>query len=725
MFMRCGTVYCSFLLTLVLYYLAKTRGEDSHERISSNSTGNNVVEFQIKYGEGFQYQNYRGNSQYWVDSSCSIGPGCLITCKNMLVDSINDRILAFFRHPPCKEIDLLVENLLLEDGILFPGWLDLRDVVGVTTLTIRQSKISEIEPGSFEVVALRNTTQLTLDSLEIWRLKQDVFTGFECLEELSLKNLSLTFVDPQVLDPVKSTLRTLLVESSLQGISPRAFTGSVMLDQLQNAFLRFNNYSNGIEDDAFCMAPMLKNLYLSDSGLTQLSKGLIDNIGSVVEQIHLQRNLLKTIEFGTFERLIDRDVKIYLNGNLFDCSCSLVYLQNTIRDNEGLFDEILCHEPDNFADQLVSESEFCFPMPTDSTPGTSAGTTTEFDDTTTTVETDTTETSTIADTTETSTLDNASKLLTLQCAKELFLINSNVISVIGSTQDITRRSKIFAITEIDEGVVEIIFDKRYCDSTIVWFYDTASDRTPFSWNIEEAALCLDIYENAIRIPNLHPGLNYVFCVLHPHESSISPFDCLPHQMLPIRGHRTWLVANDKVKVISLLISSILVAVMVGVLFTYFCLKRFITHQKSSKQVITEVTIENTAPTQYYMTPVAHERKFSMHKRSASETSLESCRSYVSATQFRYIAWKLGAANHKSTTFSNSGGIDSFPREPPPPPLPPHPYSSKRNSEQQSTTINVNFQEHQIYSEPFYVESLPPFCQRCSGVSASCSHGVAP
>ncbi|XP_055604240.1 uncharacterized protein LOC129752492 [Uranotaenia lowii] len=783
---RCMSIlFCVICFSLLIGWVMndifyKYGAENVHDS-DANSTDDEVYYEDAETNDTTLERIGASNRKYWVSSSCYIEPYCVITCSNMDIEKMNAGVRDYTTGShPCTIIHLIIVNLLTDQNALFRGWLDQDVEVTVDKLEIRDSRIGVIPAESFDTGVLFGTTVLTLDKLDVSVLEANVFIGLTQLKELNLKYLPLTTIHAEVLAPIKFNLNTLMVEHSLFSVSPRPFTGTSTMDRLENVSLRFNSFGNVLEDDAFRMAPKLKSLYLSDSRIAYLSKRMIDSISNTIEQIHLENNHLNFVEDAALDSL-NKGVRIYLKGNPFHCDCSLLYLKSKLASDPEMFDEVVCSQPPEHADQRVLEANFCASTTPDGSTSTTeiteeptseptaeptseptsepttestTDTTTEATSTSTTQTTkptdkpptspppspptsppttehttepcymepsDSTPGTTTTTSKPTTTTIKPEYLYTLQCLSTVFPVESNVASYQGSRLTIIRRSKTFTIAEAQEGAIEIIFDKHYSDATIVWFHETTNSDSLFNLAIEEAARCVDIYGRNIRITNLQPGRNYMFCVFYRHEASISPFDCLPHRLLPAYGQRTWMVENDKIKIISIMVSSVLVAVMTGVVFTYCFIKSFSSHQTSCRRIVSDVAITRTATNRSYMTPVASApvRTFSKHKRSVSDTSLESCRSYVSAvapaTQYQYIAWKLENRSRP--------GLDNYPCEPPPPPLPPHP-SSKRFKHSKPAVVSMH--QHQIYNEPDMScmdEPPPPMpssCHRCHAMHG-CYH----
>ncbi|XP_055604239.1 uncharacterized protein LOC129752491 [Uranotaenia lowii] len=670
---------CMIIFLLILFWI----GMDIYKKYQARKLVTSDTNEEIVDGgeEGFSNISaisLRGSKEPSRYTGCYID-SCCITCKRMEADNMNILIEQLIRKSKgCISFKLLIENLYTRNNALYQGWLDLGKDVNFESLEIQNSRVSQIREYSFEMSSCSQTLVLTLDRLDITELRSHMFTGLMQLQELRLKSLPLMLIEQSVLHPLRYNLQTLLVERSLFGVSPQAFTGSILMFQLNNISLRHNNFGNVIEDDAFQMTPWLKRLDLSESRIVKLSKGLIDRLSrTFLKHLHLENNLLTTISNNTFERLSGMHVKVYLKGNPFKCDCSLLYLKDKILSQPQMFDEIVCFEPNELTGDLVSEAWFCPTTTTISTISTTVETTSTSRSTRNpgkpptpdaTKPTDRPSTPPATDfpslepcsttppsvsSTHPYTTFKPPQLYSMQCLSTGLPVDTDMAPYYGSQLEIMRRTKVFSITDAQLGAVEIVLDKPYPNSTIIWFHDPAPKGVVFAVNLEKAAHCVDIFGRSIRINNLQPDRNYIFCVFPRNASSISPFDCLPFRLLPASKQRTWMVEDDKIMMISVMISSVLIAVLTGVVFMYCFNKTFPSHPKNHRLPAPRLSIENTATNQCYMTPPAapsaprmsHPSVLSRSKRSASDTSLESCRSSrPSATaptsKIQFITWRM-------------------------------------------------------------------------------------
>ncbi|XP_058834184.1 uncharacterized protein LOC131691640 [Topomyia yanbarensis] len=692
-----------------------------------------------------------------IDHSCTLTGECKIVCKGMDVKVISGKIRKILADLLCSDIILIIDNLFVEDERISNSWLDLDVDINIDQLELKASQIIEIAPGSFDAGCLYGTSTLTLDSLQITRLEGYTFIGLSQLKVLNLKNLPLKVVEPYVLGPMVFSLTRLTVDGCLNLVSPAPFTGSLKLHNLATVSFENNVFENVISSDSFAMLPKLTNLYLRNSRINSLPKGVIESINATVKLINLERNKLKTLDEGVFDSVLDKSVKILLNGNPFVCDCGLSYLQDLIVSYPGMFDNVTCDNPADLAGELVASVDICkstvSPIVTPGEPSTEPPETTDTTWTTdsrssyptstgptTTIgkpthrPTDPLTTETITPTrppystftppyTNSTSSESSSQpspsptpeptpsstsstyapsstevnLYALQCLSTA-VTSINVFQT--SEINIHKRSKTFVVSDAQEGAVEVLLEQYYPNSLILWFYDTSSS-TVFPINIEDSSNCAEISGRTVRITNLAPNKNYIFCIFYMNEISISPFDCLPHKLLPTYGQRSWLTEDDKIIVISILISSVLVAILTGIVMTYCFINSFTTYKKACRNMSADLRLNKSATNQCYMTPVAAEQTERLrHKRSVSDSSVESGRSYVSAvvpaTQFQYISWKMENRSRPS--------MEYYPKDPPPPPLPPHP--SKRLKKQKSE-IKINFQE--VYDDPTSTSytSCPP------------------
>ncbi|XP_055537144.1 uncharacterized protein LOC129725390 isoform X2 [Wyeomyia smithii] len=759
---RClPVVFCAICFSILIAWVMGDifrQQTVSDSDVIANETSEEAVEFEYA---GNQSKARIVEITAAKDHSCSLSAQCKISCTGVDVTKMSAKITKLLEDLLCSEITLVIESLYIADQKLVLDWLQLDVDVNVAQLELKTSDIMEITPGAFDMGCLYGATSLSLNSLQVTYLDGYTFIGLSQLKELNLKNLPLKQVGQYLLSPMMFTLTRLLVEGSLDKINPFPLTGMTQMHNLAVVSFDYNIFEDVLDGDSFAFLPLVSSLYLRNSNITTLKKEVIESVSKSVKQIHLDGNELETIGEGVFDSVRNMSVKIYLKNNPLICDCNLNYLHDLIVSNPDMFDDVTCDKPDELSGELVASVVVCQITPTlpttelvthepndtettkttESTmstsgkpthmpPGDETETTetvtptrppftmptkppvTEPDDPPTAPEPTETSSTTpkptippppptpIPTTTTSTSTTTAGNVYTLQCLSSAVTVESSLNILEASEIGVQKRSKIFAVSEAQEGAVDVLLDQLYQNSLILWFYDTSSN-TLFPTNIEDSASCVEISGRVKRITNLVPDMTYIFCILYVYENTISPFDCLPHKLLPTYGQRTWLIEDQKIIVISILISSILVSILIGIMGTYCFINSFTTYKKACRNVSANLCSDKSATNQCYMTPVpANPPKRQRHKRSVSDTSIESCRSYVSAvvpaSQFQYISWKMENRSRPS--------MEYYPKDPPPPPLPPHP--SKRLKKQKSE-IKINFQE--IYDEPTSASytSCPP------------------
>ncbi|XP_055604241.1 uncharacterized protein LOC129752493 [Uranotaenia lowii] len=130
--------------------------------------------------KSFKYETVNGLSDetsYWM-YSCQLNTACSMNCKDVHIGKLSTEIYFAYDVPArCFEIDLYIENLLIDNGTLFPGWLNLDAKINLRSLILIECHIEVIEPESFNSREFFNLISLYMSHLNISELKSSTFVG--------------------------------------------------------------------------------------------------------------------------------------------------------------------------------------------------------------------------------------------------------------------------------------------------------------------------------------------------------------------------------------------------------------------------------------------------------------------------------------------------------------------------------------------------------------------
>jgi hypothetical protein len=239
------------------------------------------------------------------------------------------------------------------------NWLNIEPTIQI--LEISSSDITTIDTGAFNATPFTNTNTLMLKNLSIQYLQNGLFSGFKALLNLILEDLPLQRIDPTVLSPFMSTLKTLQFEGMIYPINPKNLTGSNKLNVLQTVSLQNNNFEDFIDSDTFSGLTKVISLYLGNNKIASVGKDTFNILQNSVMQIHLQDNELTSLPLGVFDRFIGRkEFQVHLEGNPWECDCNLDDLkQFMVLHNQWFVGRPTCSSPDEFMTQLLIEADFC------------------------------------------------------------------------------------------------------------------------------------------------------------------------------------------------------------------------------------------------------------------------------------------------------------------------------------------------------------------------------
>jgi hypothetical protein len=109
-----------------------------------------------------------------------------------------------------------------------------------------------------------------------------------------------------------------------------------------------------------------------------------------------------------------------------------------------------------------------------------------------------------------------------------------------------------------------------------------SDPNPNDYN---AIFCQIVVNNSVLVTDLLPSTVYTFCTLFRDNIIITPFQCKSYQTETPFNRQTWIYQEQKVFLLTLIMMLALVSVLIGVVMTYFLIRRIPTLMKGSKRVV--------------------------------------------------------------------------------------------------------------------------------------------
>lgn len=215
--------------------------------------------------------------------------------------------------------------------------------------------ITYIMPGAFNCSAFKETKILTMSSLQANYLDMHIFSGLNDLKTLNFYQLHSIAFPMNWLSAVSETLENLLVYGlPYDAYDLMGLTSGVAMVKLKLATFSLNLKSS-INEKTFRGLVAIQTLDLTFCGIESIGPMSFDPIATTIRLLKLNNNKLKHLPEGLFAKLLpSSQLRVYLSGNPFDCSCTLVDFQNQLRANMDNFAEIpTCATPFNYYNRLV------------------------------------------------------------------------------------------------------------------------------------------------------------------------------------------------------------------------------------------------------------------------------------------------------------------------------------------------------------------------------------
>lgn len=475
-------------------------------------------------------------------------------------------------------------NWNFENGLLTENWLDLEEIT-ILSLSFVKVNIKDIEDGAFDFEIFQKTKIVTFMDFEISYFKAGMFVGLNSVTEFSLRNFPFKNSDENLLEPMRRTLSTLQIQNVNGKLDLVNITGdgSKIFPYLEIVDLSNNIIEDMLSLTSFTGLTSVVSLYLISAGLTSLEKYTFLPMGKTLQILDLKSNNLKTLPNGIFDYLTHHALKIFLEGNSWECNCNLVH----INDFEvRIADSPKCFSPSELIyESIFTNTEECIttttlnPITTKSSEEDSSQST----DSETSIKPETPTTTTISP-------ELPTNLVGINCNStpppEVFRLSTEIFYM-------TEHDQLFQIAHISEGKVSIDVDPNCLDMVLLWFTFTPVANNGYI-QASENFDCLSSLKQSFSISNLLKETSYTFCLVRNNESRISPFNCIGF-FTPIEYiENVWLTKDHKTLTLCIIFCVSFFCLMLGAFCAYLLLRR-----KLSAELLKDPPI---APVEYGLSP---------------------------------------------------------------------------------------------------------------------------
>ncbi|XP_066518089.1 SLIT and NTRK-like protein 6 [Hoplias malabaricus] len=187
----------------------------------------------------------------------------------------------------------------------------------------------------------QSPSKIVLNGNMIQRLLKYDFVTFDSLEILSLSNNQIDYVENETFLSLSNLKKLYLNGNRIERISATMFLG---LHNLEYLYLEYNVIKE-IESGSFNPLTNLKLLFLNNNLLKALPAQIFRNVP--LTKLNLRGNMFMHLPVSNVLDQLDFLDQIYLEDNLWDCTCDLVSLKQWVEKlkKETIVGSILCHSP--------------------------------------------------------------------------------------------------------------------------------------------------------------------------------------------------------------------------------------------------------------------------------------------------------------------------------------------------------------------------------------------
>ncbi|XP_034031468.1 SLIT and NTRK-like protein 6 [Thalassophryne amazonica] len=187
----------------------------------------------------------------------------------------------------------------------------------------------------------QSPTKLVMTGNMIQKLLKYDFVTYDSLELLNLANNRIDYIDNETFLSLSSLKKLYLNGNKMEKLGSTMFVG---LHNLEYLYLEYNLIKE-IAPGTFNPLPNLKLLSLNNNLLSSLPSQIFRNVP--LAKLNLRKNLFMHLPVSNVLDQLDSLEQIYLEDNLWDCSCDLLSLKQWVEKlrKDTVVGSILCHTP--------------------------------------------------------------------------------------------------------------------------------------------------------------------------------------------------------------------------------------------------------------------------------------------------------------------------------------------------------------------------------------------
>lgn len=255
-----------------------------------------------------------------------------------------------------KNINLLVHLEL--NNIQFPennnglsklevGWLNINPL-SLEWLKLVELSIFEIDENAFYGSAFTKLEVLGMINIPINTLKSGTFNGLKCLKVLFLKNVRISRIEINLLEPIYN-LEKLSIEEcdSVKTSSLKNLFGTIKMNNLTDVYIRSCYWKDKINEQTFAGLIAIDKLSLISNGIDRIEPKSFDVALKTLKTLQLESNKLTSFPVDLFKT--DRNIEIDLTGNPWHCNCELEHLRLFVQTTTNVrFTRLICKTPSQY-----------------------------------------------------------------------------------------------------------------------------------------------------------------------------------------------------------------------------------------------------------------------------------------------------------------------------------------------------------------------------------------